>query len=97
MEQSARVACQLVRDAVIKIDGDRTIQPPVARTMIIRVLREEGNQGTTRAEIISGVYRDYGVEMAPNTATTTLLRMQKAGLLRKSGLFWFLIEEALET
>jgi hypothetical protein len=65
--------------------------------MIIRVLREGRNQGITRAEIISGVYRDYGVEMAPNTATTTLLRMQRAGLTQKKGLYWFLIEEALET
>jgi hypothetical protein len=97
MEQSARAARQLVQDAVSKIDGNRAAQPPVARDMIIRALREGANQGLTRAEIMSGVHRDYGVEMAPNTATTTLLRMQKAGLARKSGLFWFLREEALET
>jgi hypothetical protein len=98
MEQSARAARQLVQDAVSKIDGNRTAaQPPVAREMIIRALREGANQGLTRAEIMSGIHRDYGVEMAPNTATTTLLRMRKAGLARKSGLFWFLREEALET
>ena len=97
MEQSARAARQLVQDAVTKIDGNRTAHPPVAREMIIRALREGANQGLTRAEIMSGVQRDYGVELAPNTATTTLLRMQKAGLTRKGGLFWYLIEEALET
>jgi hypothetical protein len=95
MEQSARAARQLVHDAVVKIDGNRAVQPPVAREMIIRVLRDGQNQGLTRSEIMSGIERDYGVEIAPNTATTTLLRMQKAGLARKAGLYWFIIEEAL--
>jgi hypothetical protein len=89
MEQSARTARQLVHDAVIKIDGNRMAAPPVAREMIFRVLRDDGD-GLDRAAIISGVHRDYGLELAPNTATTTLLRMQGAGLVRKLGRYWFL-------
>jgi hypothetical protein len=54
MEQSARAARQIVQDAVIKIDVNRTVQPPVAREMIIRVLRAAGNEGLTRAEIMAG-------------------------------------------
>jgi hypothetical protein len=65
--------------------------------MIITALRKAENQGLSRSEIIAAVNRDYGVKMPANTATTTLLRMQNAGLASKHRILWYLREEALET
>ena len=48
MEQSVRVARELVQDAVSRIDRNRSVRPPTAREMIIRVLREEGAEGLSR-------------------------------------------------
>ena len=90
MEKSARAAREIVQDAVAEIDVDITRRGrPVAREMIITALRAADNQGLSRAEILAAVHRDFGVEMAANTATTTLLRMQNAGLASNVVYFGF--------
>jgi hypothetical protein len=58
--------------------------------MIVAVMRAAGNVGLSRAEIITAIHRDYGSNLPPNTATTTLLRMQRGGLVSRRGLSWFL-------
>jgi hypothetical protein len=90
MEESARAARFLVQDAANRIDANRTEPLPVTRDMIAAVMREAGNPGLARSEIMAAVYRDYGVQLSPNTATTTLLRMQRAGLVWRDGLYWSL-------
>ena len=42
------------------------------------------------AEAIAAVHRDYGFQLSPDSATTTLLRMQRADLALRDGLLWFL-------
>jgi hypothetical protein len=95
MEKSARAAREIVQSAISEIDATRTAQLPTARVMISVILHAAGNQGLTRSDIMAGVKRDFGVPMTPNTATTTLLRMQKARLAFRRGRLWFLTQEAL--
>jgi hypothetical protein len=90
MEQSARAARVVVEDAVAQIDANRTERLPPTRDMIAAVLRVAGKTGLARSEIIDAVRRDYGVQLTPNTATTTLLRMQRVGLVLRRELLWFL-------
>jgi hypothetical protein len=90
MEESAREARSLVEDAVRQIDANRTEPLPVAREMIVSVIEAAGDVGLERNEIIAAIDRDYGVEVSPNTVTTTLLRMQKAGLVSRRGRLWAL-------
>ena len=90
MEQSSRAARVVVEDAVAQIDANRTERLPHTRDMIAAVLRAAGNTGLSRAKIIAAVRRDYGVQLTPNTATTTLLRMQRVGLVLRRELLWFL-------
>ena len=97
MEHSARAARAIIKDAMAEIATNRTERLPVAREMIIAVLRASGNEGLSRSEVIAGVDRDYGVPMTANTATTTLLRMQRAGLASRGGRFWFLKEGGAKT
>jgi len=54
-------------------------------------MRAAGNIGLTRYAIIQAVHRDYGFELPPDSATTTLARMRRAHLARRDGAFWFLI------
>ena len=77
MEQSvssAQAACAILQAQIAEIDANRTEPLPVARKMIIAVVTAAGNRGLTRAEIISGIKRDYGAEISPHTITGTLLR-----------------------
>jgi hypothetical protein len=90
MEDSARAARALVQAAVVQIDANRTERLPPARDMIVAVLQPAGAGGLARTEIIAAVHRDYGVHLQPNTATTTLLRMQQTGLVWREGRFWVL-------
>ena len=90
IEESAREASFLVQDAVRRIDANRTEPLPVMREMIIAVIQAAGNIGLDRSEIIAAVDLDYGVEISPNTVTTTLLRMQKAGIASRRGRLWSL-------
>ena len=90
MEHSARAARAIIQNAMAEIETNRTERLPVAREMIIAVLRASGNEGLSRSEIMAGVDRDYGVPITANTTTTTLMRMQRAGLASRFGLLWFL-------
>jgi hypothetical protein len=92
MEQSVRAARAIVQNAVAEIKTNRTERLPVARDMIIAVLRASENEGLSRSEIMAAVDRDYGVPITANTTTTTLMRMQRAGLASRGGLYWFLKE-----
>ena len=49
-----------------------------------------GNIGLAPSEIIGAIERDFGLQISPDTATTTLLRMQRAGLVARRGLVWSL-------
>jgi hypothetical protein len=97
MEHSARAARAIIQNAMAEIETNRTERLPVAREMIIAVLQASGNEGLSRSEIMAGVDRDYGVPITANTATTTLLRMQRAGLASRFGLLWVLKQEAINT
>jgi hypothetical protein len=90
MEQSDRGTRAGVQDAVVQIDANRTERLPPTRDMIAAVLRAAANTGLPRSEIITAVRRDYGVQLTPNTATTTLLRMQRVDLVLRRELLWFL-------
>jgi hypothetical protein len=90
IEESFRAARELVQDTVYQIDANRTEPLPVTRDMIVAVMREAGNPGLARSDIIAAVHRDYGIQLPPNTTTTTLLRMQRAGLVWRDGLYWSL-------
>jgi hypothetical protein len=90
MGESVHAAAVVVQDAVDQIDANRTERLPPTRDMIATVLRAGGNTGLPRSEIIAAVRRDYGVQLTPNTATTTLLRMQEGGLVLRRKLLWFL-------
>ena len=91
MERSAQAARAIVQIAVNEIDANRSQRLPVARDMIIAVMRAAGNVGLSRSDIIAAIKRDYGVDIPPNTVTGTLLRMQRAGLARQPGYVeWFL-------
>jgi DNA-binding CsgD family transcriptional regulator len=90
IEESARAAVWLVQNEVRRIDANRTEPLPATREMIVSVIKAAGNVGLARAEIITAIDRDYGLDVSPDTVTTTLLRMQKAGLVSRHGLLWSL-------
>jgi hypothetical protein len=90
MEESAREARSLVQDAVRQIDANRIEPLPVTREMIVSVIEAAGSVGLERNEIIAAIDRDYGADVSPDTVTTTLLRMQKAGLVSRRGRLWSL-------
>jgi hypothetical protein len=88
--QSGQIACAILEAQIREIDANRTEPLPVAREMITAVIEAAGNRGLTRADIISGIERDYGAAISPNTVTGTLLRMQARGLASRRGPIWFL-------
>jgi hypothetical protein len=90
MEESASEARSLVQDAVHQIDANRIEPLPVTREMIVSVIEAADKVGLERNEIIAAIDRDYGVDVSPDTVTTTLLRMQKAGLVARRGRLWSL-------
>jgi hypothetical protein len=89
LQESLRSTCEFVQSEVWRLDATRSKRLPT-RDMIAAVMRATGNDGRTRADIIADVHRDYGVQLAPNNATTCLRRMQQAGLVRLDGQFWYL-------
>jgi hypothetical protein len=91
MEASAHSARALVQNEIYRLDMSRNTPLPVTRDMITAAMRAAGNSGLTRSEIIAAIRRDYGIELPPNTATTTLLRMRRAGLVQRDEFSWFLI------
>jgi hypothetical protein len=91
MEESARSARDLVQTEIYRLDATRSQPLPVTRDMIVTVMRAARNTGLTRADIIAAIHRDYGFELPPNTATTTLLRMRQVKVVRRDGGRWFLI------
>jgi hypothetical protein len=90
MEKSARSARELIQSEIWRLDATRSKPLPRTRDMIAAVMRAAGNVGLARSDIIAAVDRDYGVLLAPNNATTCLLRMRRAGLARFDEQFWFL-------
>jgi len=91
IERASGAARAVVQDAVYRIDSTSTEPLPGNREMITAVMRAAGNIGLTRYAIIQAVHRDYGFELPPDSATTTLARMRRAHLARRDGAFWFLI------
>jgi hypothetical protein len=90
-EENARAAAAIIQSALDQIDSTRTEPLPVTREIILEVLRAAGNGAAlARADIIAAAHRDYGVQLAPNSVTTTLLRMQRAGLVWRDGVYWSL-------
>jgi hypothetical protein len=92
LEENARAAAAIIQSALDQIDSTRTEPLPVTREIILEVLRAAGNGAAAlaRADIIAAAHRDYGVQLAPNSVTTTLLRMQRAGLVWRDGVYWSL-------
>jgi hypothetical protein len=90
MVESSREAQALVQNAVRQADAARREPLPPTREMIISAFEAAGNVGLARAEIIAAIHRDYGIDVSPDTVTTTLLRMQKGSLVTRRGLLWFL-------
>jgi hypothetical protein len=88
--ESSREAQSLVQNAVRQLDADRREPLPGTREMIVSVIEAAGNVGLARAEIIAAIDRDYGLDISPDTVTTTLVRMQKGSLVTRRGLLWFL-------
>jgi len=89
--ESTRSALGAAQSALDHIDTTRSEPLPVTREMILEVLRAAGaDAALARADIIAAVHRDYGVELAPKSVTTTLLRMQRVGLVWRDGLCWLL-------
>jgi hypothetical protein len=89
--EHAGAADAIIQSALDQIDTTRTEPLPVTREMILEVLRAAGRGAAlARADIIDAAHRDYGVQLSPNSVTTTLLRMQRAGLVSRDGLYWSL-------
>jgi|SRR5271166_2874528 len=88
--ESLSEAGSLIEDELRRIDANRTEPLPVTREMIVSVMKAGGHLGLERNQIIASIDRDYGVEVSPDTVTTTLLRMQKAGLVWRRGRLWSL-------
>jgi hypothetical protein len=87
IEQHARAARELLFAALRRVD-----QPlPRTREMIVAVLQAVDARGQSRAGIIAAIRRGYGVQLPPNTATVTLHRMQRAGVIRCNGRKWSLV------
>jgi len=88
IERNARSARQLLQAALVKGDEPLPRTMPQTRHIIIEVLQAantSGRSGLSRAEILGAIRDGYGVAMSSNTATVTLNRMQRAGVIQLSG------------
>jgi hypothetical protein len=79
----------LVREVVAQLDASGQVARPATRQMIVDALRNE--PGLTRQEIVAAIWRDYGIDVPPNTITGTLRRMEADLMVRHGGQRWFLI------
>jgi len=89
--QAQGEAIAALRAVITQLDASGEIKVPPVRDMILEALA--GNPGLSRAEIMQIVWRDYGVDLSPNTVTGTLARMRKDRQVRRRGQLWFLYRQ----
>jgi hypothetical protein len=88
--EATRSMYSLLQAELHRLDMNRTKRLPLTRDMIAAVMRAAGNVGLARSEIVAAIERDFGLQISPDTVTTTLLRMQRVGLVARRGVGWFL-------
>jgi hypothetical protein len=83
--------CRAVREMIAATQaaaGPPTTKPTV-KMLVLETVRKASKEGRHRDQIMDTLARRHGIVVSTNTATGTLQRLRREGLIRRSGGAWF--------